>query len=53
MVDDTGVQANADIPAADWEALLERPLTEVRRSLGVDPVEDYEAVRSAGAPAAA
>ena len=41
------------LPAADWEALLEQPLDEVRRPLGVVPVDDYESIRSAGAPALA
>jgi ubiquinone biosynthesis protein COQ4 len=39
------------LPAADWEALLELPLDEVRRRLRVVPVPAYEVVRSAGAPA--
>lgn len=38
------------LPAADWEALLERPLDEVRRTLGITPVEAYTPVRSARAP---
>jgi ubiquinone biosynthesis protein COQ4 len=33
------------LPATDWAALLPRPLDEVRRELGVVPVDDYEAVR--------
>ena len=41
------------LPGADWEALLERPLDEVRQTLGVVPVDPYEALRSAGAPAIA
>jgi ubiquinone biosynthesis protein COQ4 len=41
------------LPGADWEALLERPLDEVRRTLNVEPVGDYERVRSSGAPAIA
>ena len=41
------------LPGADWEALLERPLDEVRRTLGVEPAGDYEVVRSEGAPAIA
>jgi ubiquinone biosynthesis protein COQ4 len=32
------------LPAAHWEALLERPLAEVRRGLGVVPVAAYEPV---------
>jgi len=38
------------LPSADWETLLSRPLDEVRRTLGVVPVESYEALRSEGAP---
>ena len=41
------------LPGADWEALLEQPLDEVRKTLGVVPVEAYEALRSEGAPAIA
>ncbi|MGH0034755.1 MAG: Coq4 family protein [Myxococcota bacterium] len=41
------------LPAADWEALLERPLSEVRRELGLGAPPTYEAVRSEGAPALA
>jgi len=41
------------LPAADWEALLERPLDEVRRTLRVEPVERYAVARSAGAPSLA
>ena len=41
------------LPGADWEALLERPLAEVRETLGVIPVENYRVVRSEGAPAVA
>ena len=41
------------LPAADWEALLERPLEEVRRTLRIEPVGEYERVRSEGAPAIA
>lgn len=33
------------LPAADWLALLPRPLDEVRAVLGVVPVDDYEPVR--------
>lgn len=39
------------LPSADWEALLARPLDEVRRTLGVVPVESYSELRSEGAPA--
>ena len=35
------------MPAADWEALLEQPLTEVRRELGVGDPPVYREVRSA------
>lgn len=38
------------LPGADWETLLERPLDEVRRTLGVVPIESYAALRSEGAP---
>jgi ubiquinone biosynthesis protein COQ4 len=41
------------LPGADWEALLERPLEEVRQTLRVEPVGDYDGVRSQGAPALA
>ena len=41
------------LPAADWEALLERPLEEVRTTLKVVPVEAYSALRSEGSPALA
>lgn len=41
------------LPGADWEALLTRPLDEVRRTLGVVPIEHYEGLRSEGAPALA
>jgi ubiquinone biosynthesis protein COQ4 len=41
------------LPATDWEALLPRPLHEVRAELGVGDPPDYEALRSAGAPALA
>lgn len=34
----------------DWEALLQRPIDEVRRELGVGPPPVYAQVRSAGAP---
>jgi ubiquinone biosynthesis protein COQ4 len=40
-----GVRA-AWLPAQDWEALLARPLADVRRELGVRPVADYEPVRA-------
>jgi ubiquinone biosynthesis protein Coq4 len=39
--------------SADWEALFERPLAEVRRTLGVVPVESYSELRSEAAPAIA
>jgi ubiquinone biosynthesis protein COQ4 len=41
------------LPAADWEALLPRPLEEVRAELGLGEPPRYEALRSAGAPALA
>jgi ubiquinone biosynthesis protein COQ4 len=41
------------LPGADWQTLLERPLDEVRETLGVVPVESYGGLRSAGAPAVA
>ncbi len=41
------------LPGADWEALLPLPLDEVRKTLGVVPVEAYQALRSKGAPAIA
>jgi ubiquinone biosynthesis protein COQ4 len=42
----------AFLPAADWEALLERPLDEVRRELHIGPPPIYTPLRSAAAPAA-
>ena len=41
------------LPGADWEALLERPLDEVRQQLRVEAVGAYKGVRSVGAPAIA
>jgi ubiquinone biosynthesis protein COQ4 len=41
------------LPAADWEALLARPLAEVRAELRLGALPSYEAIRSAGAPALA
>ncbi len=38
------------LPAQDWEALLARPLEEVRRELRVCEPPRYAAIRSAGAP---
>ncbi len=38
------------LPAQDWEALLSKPLDEVRRDLGVGDPPVYEEVRSEGAP---
>jgi ubiquinone biosynthesis protein COQ4 len=38
------------LPAADWEALLARPLAEVREGLGFGTPPVYEPVRSSGAP---
>jgi ubiquinone biosynthesis protein COQ4 len=37
----------------DWEALLPRPIDDLREELGVGPPPVYEQVRSAGAPALA
>ena len=44
-----GKQA-AWFPEQDWEALLERPLAEVRAELGVGELPVYEQYRSEGAP---
>ena len=41
------------LPGADWESLLERPLDEVRQTLGVVPADGYPVLRSEGAPALA
>jgi ubiquinone biosynthesis protein COQ4 len=41
------------LPSADWETLLSCPLDEVRRTLGVVPVESYAELRSERAPAPA
>ena len=41
------------LPALDWEALLERPLDEVRQTLSVGEIPSYTEVRSEGAPALA
>ncbi len=41
------------LPAQDWEALLERPLADVRRALQVGDPPVYTETRSAGTPAAA
>jgi ubiquinone biosynthesis protein COQ4 len=41
------------LPATDWEAMLPRPLHEVREELGLGEPPRYEALRSAGAPALA
>ncbi len=38
------------LPAQDWEALLELPLSQVRAQLRVEPAPDYEQQRSSGAP---
>jgi ubiquinone biosynthesis protein COQ4 len=45
-----GKQAKS-LVEADWEALFERPIDEVREELGVGPPPVYEQLRSAGAPA--
>ena len=39
------------LPGADWEALLERPLAEVREILQIEPIGEYPTLRSEGAPA--
>jgi ubiquinone biosynthesis protein COQ4 len=41
------------LPEQDWEALLSRPLEDVRRELRVGDPPSYEQVRSEGAPALA
>jgi ubiquinone biosynthesis protein COQ4 len=41
------------LPAADWEAMLERPVDAVRRDLHLGEPPTYDAVRSEGAPALA
>lgn len=41
------------LPAADWEALLERPLDEVRAALRVGPLPEYEQRRTPSGEAAA
>jgi len=41
------------LPAEDWEALLEEPLSAVRQKLGLGDPPAYAPVRSAGAPALA
>jgi hypothetical protein len=38
------------LPAADWEALLELPLNQVRLQLEVEPAPSYTQDRSTGAP---
>ncbi len=38
------------LPGQDWEALLERPLTEVRTHLGLGVPPTYTEMRSDGAP---
>jgi len=43
-------RSSAWLPAQDWEALLARPLEEVRRELRVGVPPRYTAVRSAAAP---
>lgn len=40
-----GVRA-AWLPAQDWEALLARPLADVRRELGIRPVDEYLPIRA-------
>jgi ubiquinone biosynthesis protein COQ4 len=46
-------QRSAWLPAADWEALLARPLEEARAELRVGPPPSYTEKRSSGAPALA
>lgn len=41
------------LPAQDWEALLELPLSQVRAQLGVETAPSYEQQRSGGAPSVA
>lgn len=41
------------LPEQRWESLLERPLDEVRRELGLGDVPHYRQLRSEGAPARA
>ena len=43
----------AFLPAADWEALLERPLEDVREELRVGPPSEYEQRRTPAGEAAA
>jgi ubiquinone biosynthesis protein COQ4 len=40
------------LPAVDWEAMLLRPLDEVRRTLGIEPLTAYSAILSSDAEAA-
>jgi ubiquinone biosynthesis protein COQ4 len=42
----------AFLPAVDWEAMLPRPLDEVRRELRIEPLTAYEAILSSDAEAA-
>ena len=46
-------KAAAFLPTADWEALLERPLEDVRRELRIGPPADYDQHRSPAGEAAA
>ena len=46
-------KAAAWLPGQAWETLLDKPLDEVRRELGVGAPPEYEQVRSEGAPALA
>ena len=46
-------KAAAWLPGQDWEALLSRPLAEVRQELGLGDPPVYDEVRSEGAPALA
>ena len=42
----------AFLPAVDWEAMLLRPLDEVRRALRIEPLTEYTAILSSDAEAA-
>jgi ubiquinone biosynthesis protein COQ4 len=46
-----GLKANRMMPAADWEELLQRPLSEVRRLLNVDEPPTYQPLFSQAAAA--
>jgi ubiquinone biosynthesis protein COQ4 len=38
------------LPAQHWEELFDRPLDEVRSTLRLEDIPEYDAIRSAGAP---